>query len=49
MEAGVPLVLHSSGNYDMAVRLLSELVADPDSTLGTEALAKATLQGIAKK
>jgi tetratricopeptide (TPR) repeat protein len=43
------LVLQSSGNYDGAVRLMSELVADPDSTLATETLAKSMLKRMAAK
>lgn len=43
------LVLHGSGDRHMAVGLLSELVADPDSTFGTEALAKTTLKLITAK
>ena len=38
------LVLHGSGNHDIAVRLLTELVANPDSTFGTEALAQTALK-----
>jgi predicted Zn-dependent protease len=41
------LVLNGSGNQEAAVHVLSELVANPDSTLATEALARVILQQIA--
>jgi tetratricopeptide (TPR) repeat protein len=37
------LVLHRRGDHDGAVKILGELALDPQSTLGTEMLAKATL------
>ena len=43
------LVLHSSGDHDAAVRLMTELAADHDSTLGTEALARAMLKRVATR
>jgi tetratricopeptide (TPR) repeat protein len=41
------LALHNSGEYENAVRLLNELVADPASTSSTEALARTALGWIA--
>ena len=38
------LALHSSGEYENALGLLNELVADPASTTSTEALARAALK-----
>ena len=40
------LILHGRGDRDGAVKLLGELALDPQSTLGTEMLAKATLAQI---
>jgi hypothetical protein len=37
------LVLHRRGDRDAAVKILGELALDPQSTLGTEMLAKVTL------
>ena len=37
------LVLHRRGDRDHAIQILGELSLDPESTLGTEMLAKATL------
>lgn len=42
------LVLHRRGDRDGAVKILGELALDPQSTLGTEMLAKATLAQIAR-
>lgn len=43
------IVLNLQGKHDEAVRLLGELALDPQSTLGTEQLAKATLALVADK
>jgi tetratricopeptide (TPR) repeat protein len=37
------LILHHRGDHDGALKILGELALDPQSTLGTEMLAKATL------
>jgi hypothetical protein len=37
------MVLHRRGDHESAVKILGELALDPQSTLGTELLAKATL------
>jgi tetratricopeptide (TPR) repeat protein len=37
------LILHRRGDRDGAIKILGELALDPESTLGTEMLAKATL------
>ncbi|HET8924242.1 MAG TPA: hypothetical protein VFN26_14730 [Candidatus Acidoferrum sp.] len=43
------LVLNLRGEHEGAVRLLGELALDPNSTLGTEYLAKASLAMLVKK
>ncbi len=43
------LVLNSEGDHSGAIKLLGELALDPESTYGTEHLAKATLAMVATK
>ena len=43
------LVLNKQGSYEQAVEILGALALDPESTVGTEHLAKATLALIAKR
>ena len=40
------VILHRRGDRDGAVKILGELALDPRSTLGTEALARATLASL---
>ena len=49
LETTRALVLNRQGDHDGAVRLLGELALDPQSTYGTEQLAKATLAVVAKR
>jgi hypothetical protein len=37
------IILHRQGDRESAVTILGELALDPQSTLGTEMLAKSTL------
>jgi len=46
LELNKALTLHGSGDRDGAVRILSGLIAAPESTLATETLAKAMLARI---
>jgi hypothetical protein len=43
------LVLHRRDDRDGAVKILGELALDPQSTLSTEALAKATLAQVLRQ
>jgi hypothetical protein len=49
LEINKALVMDRQGEHDGAIRLLGELALDPQSTYGTEHLAKATLALVAKK
>lgn len=49
LEISRALVLDRQGDHDGAVRLLGELALDPQSTYGTEQLARATLAVVARK
>ena len=49
LQINKALVLDRQEEHDRAVRLLGELALDPQSTYGTEQLAKATLAMVAKK
>ena len=42
------LILHRRGEHDSAVTILGELALDPQSTLGTETLAKAMLAQVVR-
>lgn len=43
------IILNNSGGREAAIRLLTQLAQDKDSTLATEQLAKTTLSTIIKK
>lgn len=43
------IILDARGDHDGAVRILGELALDPKSTLGVEAMAKATLAHLTRK
>ena len=42
------MILHRRGDRDGAIKILGELALDPESTLGTETLAKATLAQVVR-
>jgi hypothetical protein len=42
-------ILHRRGDKEGAIRILGELAVDPDSTVGTSNLAKASLAQVAGK
>jgi hypothetical protein len=43
------LVMNRAGDRSGAIKLLGELALDPETTFGTEALAKARLAVVAEK